>query len=119
MKCSQLGAAGGLSSLPTQLGTSRVTVPFPFAVASRQILCAKLNLFVLMKRKASDPDAGGEGSERGSASSFVAFQCSKCLVWKSGSSFKWSHGGWCVECVHQHFRQQEAERNRRSQESGK
>ena len=71
-----------------------------------------------MKRKASDPDAGGEGSERGSASSFVAFQCSKCQVWKSGSSFKWSHGGWCGDCVQQYFRQQEAERLRRLAQQG-
>ena len=64
-----------------------------------------------MKRKADDSDAGGEGSERGSASSFVAFVCVKCNVAKSGSSFIWSHGGWCIQCVQQ-YRREEAERLR-------
>ena len=68
-----------------------------------------------MKRKADDHDAGGEGSERGSASGFVAFQCSKCYVWKSGSSFKWSHGGWCIACV-QSYQGGLAERQRKSTE---
>ena len=71
-----------------------------------------------MKRKADDSDAGGEGSERGSASSFVAFVCVKCNVAKSGSSFIWSHGGWCIQCVQQYRREREAERLRRLAERG-
>ena len=68
--------------------------------------------FVLMKRSAADSDVGGEGSERGSASAFVAFDCAKCGQSRSGSSYIWSHGGWCLHCVQQFRREQEAERLR-------
>ena len=70
-----------------------------------------------MKRKADDSDAGGEGSERGSASSFVGFVCTKCNVTKSGSSFVWAHGGWCLQCVSEYYRQQRESQRMRDQSS--
>ena len=55
-----------------------------------------------MKRSAADSDVGGEGSERGSSASFVAFVCVKCGHSRSGSSFVWCHEGWCLPCVQQY-----------------